>query len=84
MTKKIPYGNIKTVQELGQQIRQKRKELKLNQTQLAGYCNVGIRFISDLENGKPTIEFQKAIQVLQVLGLELQIVPRVWQGKIDE
>ena len=37
--------------------------------QLAGVANTGTRFISDLENGKPTVQLEKAIRVLEALGL---------------
>ena len=38
--------------DLADMIRKKRKEQKLTQPQLAGLCNVGVRFIVDLESGK--------------------------------
>lgn len=61
---------INNAAELGRKIKEKRKRLKINQSELAGLCNVGTRFISDLENGKPTIEFDKALKVAQSLGLK--------------
>jgi y4mF family transcriptional regulator len=57
--------------DLGKKIRTKRKDLKINQTELAGICNVGTRFISDLENGKPSIEFDKALKVARNIGIKL-------------
>jgi len=38
--------------------------------------NVGVRFLSELENGKPTCQTGKVIEVLAQLGYELVIVPR--------
>jgi len=32
-----------------------------------------VRFISDLENGKPTAELGKVLRVIQSLGLELKL-----------
>ncbi|GHU13522.1 hypothetical protein FACS189449_08970 [Alphaproteobacteria bacterium] len=47
---------IRTVKDLGIIIRNRRKEMKLSQVELAGLCGVGNRFIVDLEAGKPTIQ----------------------------
>ena len=33
--------------------------------------SVGINFVSDLENGKPTCELEKSIRVAQTLGIDL-------------
>ena len=37
---------------------------------------VGVRFVSELENGKPTLEIEKVLRVLSRLGLEVTITPR--------
>jgi len=75
---KQPYGNIQTTQELGDLVRACRKEQHATQAELAALCNVGVRFISDLENGKQTIELGKTLHVLQCLGLDMAITPRSW------
>lgn len=67
---------IVDVYDLGVQVRRKRKELGMNQQTVAGYSNVGRRFLSDLENGKPTIEMGKALHLLYNLGFDVYIVPR--------
>jgi len=41
--------------------------------QLAGMAGTGIRLISDLENGKETVQIQKILKVVQTLGLGLFI-----------
>ena len=46
-----------------------RKRQKLSQLQLAGLANTGIRFISDVENGKGTVQLQKLLAVISALGL---------------
>lgn len=74
----LPHGNIVTPDDLGRAIRIRRKEQKATQAEFASLCGVGVRFISDLENGKPTVELGKALQVLKCLGLELSIRPRGW------
>lgn len=62
----------RTVQ-IGQKVRQTRQQLGLTQPQLALAVGVGIRFIVDLEAGKPTVQLDKVLQVLSGLGLVLQI-----------
>ncbi len=59
--------------ELGKTIRRQRKKLKLTQVECAGITGVGVRFLSDLERGKPTCEVGKAIQILSGLGIKLNL-----------
>ncbi len=68
--------HITTVRELGKIIRAKRKADKLTQVEVAGICGVGIRFLSELENGKPTVELTKVLNVLHCLGLKIVVMPR--------
>ena len=70
--------NTTNPEQLGAAIRARRRELKVTQKDLALTCGTGLRFISDLENGKPTCQIGKILQVLQALGLKLQIAG---QGK---
>lgn len=76
----LPCGNIDTPETLGQYIRVRRKQQGATQAELASLCGLGIRFISDLENGKPTIELGKTLQVLNCLGLEAIVRPRGWRN----
>lgn len=62
---------ISTPYEFGLAIRQERKKQYLNQVELAGLSDVGNRFMVELEQGKPTIELGKALQVARMLGLSL-------------
>lgn len=66
-------SGISTVGELGQLIQRARKEQGLTQVDIAGLAHTGNRFVVDLENGKPTIQMQKALDVLGLLGLELVV-----------
>ena len=59
--------------QLGAVIRARRKELKVTQKELALTCGTGLRFIIDLERGKPTCQIGKTLQVIHALGLKLQI-----------
>ena len=64
--------DIKTTEQLGMAIRTRRKQLKVTQKELAMTCGTGLRFIVDLEKGKPTCQIGKTLQVLQALGLALE------------
>jgi len=72
----LPYGKISTPDALGGLIRKKRKESGVDQARAAGLAGVGIRFLSELERGKPTVELGKVLKVLERLGLEVWILPR--------
>lgn len=76
--KKEPYGNISSSEEIGKLVRIYRKEQSVTQAELAALCAVGVRFISDLENGKQTVELGKVLHVLKCLGLEVAVTPRSW------
>ncbi len=67
---------IRSVNELSQFIRQQRKSIGLSQVELAGASGLGVRFIGDLERGKPTCEIGKTLQALAMLGIEVQLNPR--------
>jgi HTH-type transcriptional regulator/antitoxin HipB len=55
-------------------VRAARRRYGLTQAQLAGLSGTGLRFISELERGKPSISLHKLLPVLAVLGLQLQVV----------
>ncbi|MGI9362987.1 MAG: helix-turn-helix transcriptional regulator [Parasphingorhabdus sp.] len=61
------------VATIGQIIRDERKELGLRQDELAAASGVGLRFLVELERGKPTVQMGKVLDVLAGLGCELQI-----------
>lgn len=56
---------------LSEFVKQKRNYAKLTQPELADKAGVGLRFIRDLEQGKPTLRLDKVNQVLQLFGHEL-------------
>jgi HTH-type transcriptional regulator / antitoxin HipB len=64
---------IRSSGELGAVIREQRKRLALKQLDLAGLGNTGNRFIVDLENGKPTVQLQKVLDLMDLLGLEVVV-----------
>lgn len=63
---------------LGRAVRASRRRQRLRQDELAALAGVGNRFVSDLENGKDTLEIGRALRVLGALGLELHVAMRDW------
>lgn len=78
---KFPIGHIPvpvhSAAELGALIRAQRRQLGLKQLDMAGLGNTGNRFIVELENGKPTVQLQKVLDVLDLLGLEVTVRAKV-------
>lgn len=64
-----------TPSKLGDLVKEVRKASRLRQDQLAGVAGVGVRFIVDLEAGKPTAQIGKILGVLAVLGITLTATP---------
>lgn len=62
---------IQSAEDIGRTIRARRKRDGLTLAETAGLTNVGVRFLSELENGKPTVRLDKLLVVLQALGLGL-------------
>jgi y4mF family transcriptional regulator len=68
--------SIRSTQDIGETIKLARKAKKINQQTLADLANVGRRFVSELENGKPTLEFNKVIDVASAAGINLIVQKR--------
>jgi len=66
----VEIADLKTI---GTLLRKKRKQMGLTQSDAAGLCNVGIRFISELENGKSTMHFDKVLKVLKLFGFTISM-----------
>ena len=64
---------IDTPAALGQAARNARKLLGLTQPQLAQAAGLGVRFIVDLEAGKPILRLENVLRVLHALGGRLSI-----------
>ena len=65
-----------TPTDLGETIRRERKRLMLRQDELAAVAGVGLRFLVELERGKPTAEIGRALRVMDALGLDIEIMAR--------
>ena len=66
-----------TPEALGQLIKQTRKNLRITQKDLALTSNTGVRFIIELEQGKPTCQLGKTLCVLKTLGMKIVLIPPV-------
>ena len=67
---------ISNTVSIGKVVRSERKRLKATQRDLALSSGTGLRFIVDLEKGKPTCQSGKVLEVLNSLGLQLKIEHR--------
>ena len=76
----MKHNKLSTVTDIGALVREARKSQGITQEQLAGVAGTGIRLISDLENGKNTIQAEKVIKVIEALGLGLYAMSR-WEMK---
>jgi transcriptional regulator with XRE-family HTH domain len=45
--------------------------LKMTQADASALCNVGIRFLSELENGKPTLQIDKVLKVANFFDIKI-------------
>ncbi|MEJ0055754.1 MAG: transcriptional regulator [Bacteroidota bacterium] len=64
-----------TTEAIGDLVKQTRKGLNLTQKDLALTSGTGLRFIIELEHGKPTCQFGKVLMVLQILGIRVVLKP---------
>lgn len=55
-------------------VKERRKQLRLTQPELAMRAGVGLRFVRELEQGKKTLRLEKVNQVLALFGAEVGAV----------
>lgn len=67
---------IRSTSDLGAAVRSRRKQLGYTQAFLASYAGVSSSFLSDLENGKETIQLNKVLEIISLLGMDLFIQAR--------
>lgn len=56
-------------------VKERRKMFNLTQVDLAEKSGVGLRFVRELEQGKPTLRIDKINQILSLFGHEVGAVP---------
>jgi y4mF family transcriptional regulator len=62
---------IRSIVQVGDIIRHVRRRQGLTQAELALMAGTGRRFVSDVEAGKPTVEFERLIKLCKTLGVRL-------------
>ncbi len=55
-------------------IKEKRKQLRLTQPELAERAGVGLRFVRELEQGKQSVRLDKVNQVLALFGSKVGVI----------
>ena len=65
--------DLKNASQLADFVRTERKSQHVTQIQLAQLANVGVRFVRDLEDGKPSLHFEKILCVLDTLGIAVTL-----------
>lgn len=63
--------HVRTAADFGAAVRRARQSQDLTLEQLSGLSGLGVRFLSELERGKPTAQLGKALEVANLLGLRL-------------
>ena len=71
---------ITDAKSFGTAIRNRRKELGYTQAFLAEVSGFSVSFISDLENGKSTIELERSVFLANLLGMDCCLNPRGGTG----
>ncbi len=61
---------------LGNAIKAERRRQNITQVELAALSGVGVRFLRELEKGKPGCQIGRAISVMSALGIKLDVITR--------
>jgi HTH-type transcriptional regulator / antitoxin HipB len=69
-------SRIEIPDDVGAAVRRRRRELGLTQEDVAGVARTGLRFVGDLEAGKPTVQLAETLRVLGALGLDIELRAR--------
>ena len=64
---------ISNVEDFGHCVKKARKASKLTQAELAAVSNTGVRFIREIEKGKPSCQIAKAFYVAQIFGIKIHL-----------
>lgn len=69
-----------TAKQIGEAVKSTRKHMGVTQKDLALTSGTGLRFIIELEQGKPTCQLEKTLTVLNTLGIKLELIPPAAKG----
>lgn len=68
--------NISETAQFGELLKKRRKALHYTQSFLSEFSGLSVSFISDVENGKATVELGKALYLANLLGLDVNLKER--------
>ncbi len=68
--------NISETAQFGELLKKRRKALHYTQSFLSEFSGLSVSFISDVENGKATVELGKALYLANLLGLDFNLKER--------
>jgi HTH-type transcriptional regulator/antitoxin HipB len=74
---------VANVRDLGNLVRDRRRQLNLTQTELAVRAKVSRRWLSELEAGKQSTDFGLVLRTLRALGLVVDVEPEESLAPID-
>jgi y4mF family transcriptional regulator len=69
-----PASDARTL-PLARAVRGRREELALRQAELAALAGCSERFVHTVEHGKTSLRLDKLLDVLEVLGFDLALIP---------
>ena len=75
-----PY-RVRLVKYLGKAIQDTRKKKKMRQLDLADITGTSVKFISDVERGKESVQMDKTFVLLRALGLKLYVTPNLIENE---
>lgn len=74
-TRQLPHKStsiaIRSAADLGPLVRKARKAMQMTQNDFAAHAGVGRRFLSELEGGKSSLEFDKVMACAETAGIEI-------------
>jgi y4mF family transcriptional regulator len=71
---------ISLAEKVAAEVRARRAALRLTQHDLAQLAGVSERFVRFVEQGKPSVQLDSLMAVLDTLGLELKVATRTSQA----
>ena len=71
---KYPY-RIRLPKYMGRAIKNTRHKKMMTQSDLADITGVSVKFISDVERGKETVQMDKVFDLARALGLQIYLTP---------
>lgn len=67
---------ISETAQFGEILKKRRKALHYTQSFLSEFSRLSVSFISDVENGKTTVELGKVLYLANLLGLDFELKER--------